>query len=146
VGKASGQQQPSHFAGEGGSVPITDLKGFRVLVVEDDSMVSLLLEDMLLELGCAIVGPAPDIDQATAMAQGNDAVDVALLDVNLHGCLVFSVADILSRRQIPFVFATGAGAGGIPENWQGHFSVQKPFTLEQLADAIGSALKERQPS
>jgi CheY-like chemotaxis protein len=126
--------------------PTKDLTGFRVLVVEDDSMVSLLLEDMLLELGCAVVGPAPDLDQATAMAQGHDGMDVAVLDVNLNGCPVFSVADILSRRGIPFVFATGSGAGGIPAEWRGHCSVQKPFSLEQLADAIGSALKERSPT
>jgi CheY-like chemotaxis protein len=125
---------------------IEDLQGLRVLVIEDDSLICLLFEDMLLDLGCKVVGIACDFKRATELAQGDESIDVAILDVNLGGQLVFPVADILSRRGIPFLFATGMGAGGLPADWQGHCSVSKPMTMASLADALGRAVREQPQS
>jgi CheY-like chemotaxis protein len=124
---------------------IEDLQGLRVIVVEDDSMICLLIEDMLLELGCKVVGTACDFRRAIELAQRDESIDVAILDVNLGGRLVFPVADILSKRGIPFLFASGLGAGGLPADWQGHCSVQKPMTVAALANALGRAVQDRAP-
>ena len=100
-----------------------EFQGLRVLLVEDDVMICLLLEDMLQELGCEIVGPACDLKRATDLAQGEASIDVAILDVNLGGQVVFPVADILARRGVPVLFATGLGADGLPEAWRGHQTI-----------------------
>jgi CheY-like chemotaxis protein len=91
-----------------------DIKGVRAIVVEDDPLICLLIEDMLADLGCKVVGTACDFERATELAQCDESVDIAILDVNLGGQLVFPVADILSRRGIALLFATGMGAGGRP--------------------------------
>jgi CheY-like chemotaxis protein len=120
-----------------------DFQGLRVLLVEDDSMICLLFEDMLADLGCKVVGTACDIRRAIELAQRDDSVDVAILDVNLGGQLVFPVADILSKRGIPILFATGMGACGLPPNWQGHCSIDKPMTIESLGAGLGRAIREQ---
>jgi CheY-like chemotaxis protein len=124
---------------------IEDFEGLRVLVVADDSLICLLLEDMLSELGCKVVGTACNFQRATELARRDESIDLAILDVNLGGQLVFPVADILAERGIPFLFATGLGAGGLPADWQGHCSVQKPMTVATLANALGSAIRDRVP-
>jgi len=123
-----------------------ELEGLGVLVVEDESLICLLLEDMLQELGCKVVGTACNFKRATEMAEQEEGVDVAILDVNLGGQLVFPVADILVRRGIPFLFATGSGAGGLPASWQGHCFVQKPMTMTALGSALGRAIREQRQS
>jgi DNA-binding NtrC family response regulator len=125
------------------SVVVEEFQGLRVLLVEDDSMICLLFEDMLADLGCKIVGTACDIRRAIELAQRGESVDVAILDVNLGGQLVFPVADILSKRGIPILFATGMGAGGLPPNWRGHCSVDKPMTIESLGAGLGRAIREQ---
>jgi CheY-like chemotaxis protein len=120
-----------------------DIQGLRVIVVEDDSLICLLIEDMLSDLGCKVVGAAGDFKKAIELAQREEGIDVAILDVNLGGQLVFPVADILSKRGIPFLFATGMGADGLPPHWQGHCTVQKPMTVASLATALGRAVREQ---
>jgi CheY-like chemotaxis protein len=112
-------------------------------VVEDESMICLLLEDMLQDLGCKVVGTACSFKRAIELAEREEGIDVAILDVNLGGQLVFPVADILSRRGIPLLFATGAGMGGLPAHWQGHSSVQKPMTVASLASGLDRAIQEQ---
>jgi CheY-like chemotaxis protein len=114
-----------------------------VLVVEDEAMICLLFEDMLQDFGCEILGPACDIDRALELAEHQDKIDVAILDVNLGGRPIFPVADILSRRGIPILFATGLGADGLPADWHGSCSIQKPMTIESLASGLGRALRHR---
>src|SRR4029078_2691283 len=80
--------------------------GLRVLVVEDEMIVAWVLEDMLADLGCAVIGPAARVKQALAMIDA-EAVDAALLDVNLNGQKSYPVADALAARGVPFIFATG---------------------------------------
>src|ERR1700692_3817867 len=80
--------------------------GRRILVVEDEMIVAWLLEDMLADLGCAVVGPAVSINQALAMIDA-EAIDAAVLDVNLNGQVSYPIADALAARGVPFVFSTG---------------------------------------
>ena len=85
----------------------TSFKGRRILVVEDEMMIAMLVEDMLGELGCAVVGPAHALDTALAMAASEVGLDAALLDVNLGGTSVFPVADALRAKGVPAIFSTG---------------------------------------
>jgi CheY-like chemotaxis protein len=82
----------------------------RVLLVEDEIMIALLLEEMLAELDFEVVGPVARLDRAVEMAQ-RQALDVALLDVNLNGKEIYPVAEALAAREVPFVFVTGYGRG-----------------------------------
>jgi len=116
------------------------LKGCRVLVVEDETMIAMLVEDMLADLGCVVVGPAHDLGTATALAGGGEAIDAALLDVNLAGRPVFALADMLRARGVPMVFATGYGEGGLREIDAAAPVLQKPYRAADLARALGEAL------
>jgi CheY-like chemotaxis protein len=118
------------------------LHGLRVLVVEDESIVSFLLEDMLSELGCRVIGLASNVRQALAML-AQERPDAAVLDVNLRGELAFPIADRLQSDAVPFLFATGYGAPGIPERWRQCPVVQKPFRLSELASALEAAVAPR---
>jgi CheY-like chemotaxis protein len=122
---------------------IEEFQGLGVLVVEDESMICLLLEDMLADLGCKVVGTACNFSRALELAECQESIDVAILDVNLGGEPVLPVADVLSGRGIPFLFATGAGAGGLPADWQGHCTLQKPMTMATLANALGRVIREQ---
>src|SRR5450755_3793242 len=80
--------------------------GRRVLVVEDEMIVAWLLQDMLADLGCVVVGPAASINEALVMIDA-EAFDVAVLDVNLNGKMSYPIADVLASRGVPFLFSTG---------------------------------------
>ena len=116
------------------------LSGRRVLVVEDESLVAMLLETILEDMGCIPVGPASNIDDGLAMATGGEALDAALLDVNVAGRQVFPVAQALKNRGVPFVFSTGYGEGGLPDEWRGQATLQKPFTEAAVRDALMKAM------
>ena len=115
---------------------ITDLKGLRVLVVEDEMMVSMLIEDMLSDMGCTVVGPASRLDEAMELAQAG-GIDCAVLDVNLGGQPIFPVADLLRERGCPFAFATGYGDAGLRDADRGTPVLQKPFREGDLARVLG---------
>jgi CheY-like chemotaxis protein len=117
------------------------LKGRRVLVVEDEMMIAMLVEDMLADLGCAVVGPAHGLGVALDLARSTADLDVALLDVNLSGQPVFPVADALRERNIPIIFCTGYGDAGLREADRGAPVLQKPYRAKDLADTLASALK-----
>ena len=116
------------------------LSGRRVLVVEDEALVAMLLETILEDMGCSPVGPAATVEDALAMATGPEHLDAALLDVNVAGRQVFPVAEALKARGVPFVFSTGYGEGGLPDAWHGHPTVQKPFTEAAIRDALMKAM------
>jgi CheY-like chemotaxis protein len=117
------------------------LKGMRVLVVEDEAIVSFLLEDTLLKLGCTEVLLAGRLNAALEhLDQG--LPDLAVLDVNLGGEMVYPVAERLRKAGIPFVFATGYGASGIAPEWKDAAIVQKPFAAEQLATLLRTLISE----
>jgi CheY-like chemotaxis protein len=104
----------------------------RVLVAEDEALVAMLVEDMLTDIGCIVIGPAGSLDEALQLAR-EDNFDVALLDVNLAGRPVFPVADILRERGVPYVFASGYGESGVSDEHRGAPVLQKPFRESDLA-------------
>ncbi len=111
------------------------LSGRRVLVVEDEMMVLLLIEDMLSDLGCESVTTAATVDQALALMNGR-VFDVAMLDVNLNGQKSYPVADALAARDIPFVFATGYSDHVTREGYPGRPVLKKPFKFEALVEIL----------
>jgi CheY-like chemotaxis protein len=119
---------------------MTEFLRLRVLVVEDESMVALMIEGMLEDLGCEITGSAARLDQAQRLAATAD-IDLALLDVNLQGQPVFPVARILKERQIPLMFSTGYGASGLPPEFAGRPVLAKPFSLAELQQCMAAALR-----
>lgn len=119
------------------------LSGRRVMVVEDESLVAMLLETILGDMGCAVVGPVSNIGDGLRAVASETALDAALLDVNVAGQEVFPIAEALKARGIPFVFSTGYGESGLPEHWRGRPTVQKPFTDAAIRDALMVAMEIR---
>jgi CheY-like chemotaxis protein len=117
------------------------LTGRRVLVVEDEMMIAMLVEDMLAELGCAVVGPAHALDTALTLAKTETGLDCALLDVNLGGQPVFAVADALRAKGVPAIFSTGYGDAGLRDVDRGAPVLQKPFRAGDLAKALTAAMR-----
>ncbi|HTZ03426.1 MAG TPA: response regulator [Xanthobacteraceae bacterium] len=113
--------------------------GKRVLVVEDELMIRMLLEGMLTDLGHTVAAEAGAIEDALALAEEGE-FDVAVLDVNLNGRPITPVVEVLIQRGVPFVFASGYGQRGVPEPYRQHPTLQKPFQVEALAQAIDAAL------
>lgn len=117
------------------------LEGVRVLVVEDDFLVSLLFDNMLSEDGGTVLGPVAHLAEALAIAESTDC-DVAVLDINLAGERVDPVAAVLAGRNVPFVFVTGYG-NGVPREFAGRPRLGKPFTREQLRRTLRLAIGPR---
>lgn len=103
----------------------------RVLVVEDEYLIRMLLEDMLADLGYEVAAAVGTIAEASELAASGE-FSAAILDVNLDGEEIFPVADILVKRGMPFVFVTGYGQGSLPDAYRAHPALQKPFQAEQL--------------
>ncbi len=120
----------------------TTLDGLKVLVVEDETIVAMLLEQMLEELNCEVAGVAGQVSTATELAKSVEA-DVAILDMNLAGQKVDPVARALAERHVPFVFASGYGEDGLTPEWRGRPVLPKPFRLDQLRDALAAATGPR---
>lgn len=117
------------------------LGGRRIFLVEDEALVLMLLEDILTDLGCTIVGPAERLADALAVAADpSAAIDAAVLDVNIRGEAVFPVAEALAARGVPFAFATGYGAAGLPEAWRDRPVLPKPFDQVDVARVVARAL------
>ncbi|TNC74134.1 response regulator [Rubellimicrobium roseum] len=115
------------------------LQGKRILVVEDEVIVAMLIEDILTDMGATVVGPAGRVGKALDLLGAED-VDAALLDVNLAGEITTPVAEELRRRGIPFAFATGYGAGGLPEGFAAQPILQKPFQERDLGQIMAQVL------
>jgi DNA-binding response OmpR family regulator len=117
------------------------LKGARVLIVEDAVLLALELETGLSEAGAEVIGPAYELEEAMALL--DQPIDAAVLDANLNGRSVAPVAEVLSQRQIPFVFATGYGeTGGAPGGFDAPV-IRKPYDVTQVAAAVAGLLAER---
>jgi CheY-like chemotaxis protein len=110
----------------------------RILVVEDEAMVSMLLEDMVLDCGCEIIGPVARFEAALALAQTAE-FDLAVLDLNLNGTLSYPIAEVIRARGIPVIFATGYGAAGLLDKFRDCPTLQKPFSQSDFAQAVAAA-------
>ena len=111
------------------------LPGKRVLVVEDDALICMLIEDYLGDLGCDVVATAAQLEDGLSKAKIM-AIDVAVLDINLEGRLSYPIAQTLQGRAIPFLFATGYGKSGVPHSFESVPVLSKPFGIEALRDAL----------
>ena len=107
----------------------------RVLVVEDEVIVAMLIEDMLNDLGYQVVALTTHLGEALTLAR-TMPVDLAVLDVNLNGELSYPVADALKARGVPFVFATGYGPKILPSPYTSVPTLQKPFQITDLQRAL----------
>lgn len=117
------------------------LAGRRVMVVEDEALVSMLIEDLLADLGCEPLGPLTRVSDAIDFVRDEShAIDAALLDVNLAGERSNAVAEALAARDIAFVLCTGYDDAGVDDRWQNRPLLRKPFVGHQLEKALREAL------
>lgn len=119
----------------------SNFEGRKVLLVEDEAMIALLMEDMLSDLGCEIIGPASALAPAMELARSSESIDVAVLDVNLGGSPVFELADALRERRVPMIFSTGYGEAGLRSADKDAPVLRKPFRALDLAAALRQALQ-----
>ncbi len=119
---------------------MTALARKRALIVEDEAVVAIMIEEMLQDLGCEVVGMAGRLPQAVAKARELD-LDFGVLDVNLGGDMTYDVADALMERSIPFIFATGYGSAAIPSKYAAMPVIQKPFAPVALEVALEHLMK-----
>lgn len=108
-----------------------ELASRRILVVEDSPVLAEVLKEMLADLGCVVVGPAGNMAVALELAAA-EALDAAVIDLNIRGGKVYPVARTLARRGIPFLVVSGYGNWTMPEEWQARPRLVKPFTAEAL--------------
>lgn len=118
---------------------MTDASAARLLVVEDEYLIRMLLEDMLGDLGYTVAAAVGTLAEAREQATSG-AFDAAILDVNVDGQEIFPVAEILAARGLPFVFVTGYGEGSLPPSFRGRPALQKPFQTERLKEILAGLL------
>ncbi len=110
-------------------------EGRRVLVVEDEMIIALLIEDTLIDLGAVVVGPASHVEAAVKLA-AEAPIDAAVLDVNIRGGNSYPVADVLSERGIPFVFCSGYSEWALEERHQDRPRLTKPYSSKELETVV----------
>jgi CheY-like chemotaxis protein len=111
------------------------LSGRRILIVEDEPMVAWVLDDMLNDFGCAVVGTADRIEEAVAMIGEHD-IDAVVLDVNLRSVMSYPVADMLVARRVPFVFTTGYARTRLLEAYRAFPYLLKPYHRSAMREAL----------
>ena len=117
----------------------------RILIVEDEYLIRMLLEDMLSDLGHDVAASVGSVAEARDLASDGN-FNCAILDVNVDGHEIFPVADILAQRGMPFVFVTGYGEGSLPDAYRDRPTLQKPFQSEHLAETLTNLLSLAQTS
>lgn len=111
------------------------LSGRRILVVEDEMLIVMMIEDMLFDLGCRSVTAAATVGRALALINAQ-VFDAALLDMNLNGNDSDPVAEALAARGIPFVYSTGNTGQSLKHGYSDRPVLRKPFKFEELAAMI----------
>lgn len=115
---------------------MTDTRGgLKILIVEDEALVAMLIEDVLSDLGHKVAGVAGRLEVALKLAE-EAHIDFAIVDLNLNGARTYAIAEVLRRRGVPFIFATGYGAAGVEAGWEDIRVLPKPFEPHQLSAAI----------
>ncbi len=112
-----------------------DLTGLRVMVVEDELAIAMMLEMALDEQQCVVIGPYGSLDEALSAAR-TEPVDVALLDINLAGEMVFPAAEALAARDVPFLLLSGYGDTRLPPDKRDWPVCAKPFNLDDLISRL----------
>jgi DNA-binding response OmpR family regulator len=115
------------------------LDGSRVLIVEDEAMIAALLESILAEAGCSIVGPVPTINQAMETIE-RDKIDVAVLDVRVNGDEVYPIVDRLLKSHIPIMFVSGYSQQDLCAGYRHHAFISKPFDAEEVVILLEKVL------
>jgi DNA-binding response OmpR family regulator len=108
-----------------------------ILVVEDSPVVGPFTVDILSELGFEVIGPAPNMAKARELAAASD-YDAALLDIHIRGERVFPLCEMLDANGVPFVFTSGYADWQIPEKWQDRPRLQKPYSIEEMKEALSA--------
>jgi DNA-binding response OmpR family regulator len=136
---ATGSGIGSRFGGEGSAMASSDTALKRILIVEDEWLIAATLVDMVYSFGHEVVGPAPNTDRAFQLIV-DELVDAALLDVSLGAENSFSIAAVLKRLDIPFVFVTGNTSVDLPTELRGELLVSKPVTDADLRACLTHVL------
>jgi CheY-like chemotaxis protein len=116
-----------------------DLKGRRILLVEDSPVVGPFTVDLLSDLGCEVVGPAPNMAAARELVD-EEEFDAAIMDVHIRGERVFPLCDLLEKRGVPFLLTSGYADWQMPEKWQDRLRLQKPYTIGDIEQALAELL------
>jgi CheY-like chemotaxis protein len=119
--------------------PAHRLTGRRILLVEDSVVVGPFTADLLEELGCEVVGPAPNMAVARELVE-NEAFDAAIMDIHIRGERVFALCDLLEAKGVPVILTSGYAGPQIPEKWQEAPQLQKPYTIDQVEAALSNLL------
>lgn len=120
-------------------MPGNQLAGMRILVVEDEMLVSLLVEDTLSDRDCIVVGPAATVAEAMRLAT-TEKLDGAVMDVNIGGEKVYGVAEALEQRGIPFLFVSGYGQSAVPRDRPAWRVCAKPFRGADMVAMLTSQI------
>lgn len=112
------------------------LVGRRLLVVEDDEFITLMIEEMLALLGCEVAGKPSSPTEALAALAASQPIDGAILDLKFGGKTDHSVADELAARGVPFLFVTGYDRDALAERHRDRPLLRKPFRLDELAEGL----------
>lgn len=122
------------------SRPAVRLRGKRILIVEDSPVVGPFTADLLQELGCRVVGPAPNMAAARELIEG-EKIDAALMDVHIRGERVFPLCEALAARSVPFILTSGYADWNMPDKWRDRPRLQKPYTLGRIEEALKRLLE-----
>ena len=123
---------------------MTELSGRKIFLVEDESLVALMIEAMIEELGASVIGTESKIEESLAfVARRHSEIDVAVLDLNLGGARSYDIAQALADNGIPLVFSTGYSDDAILPEWRGRPLLGKPFQLAELENALKGAIAAR---
>ncbi|EHQ99515.1 response regulator [Bradyrhizobium sp. WSM471] len=111
-----------------------------VLLIEDESLIRMMIADMLAELGHSVAGEANDLQSGLSLAS-MPGIDAAILDIQLGAHSSERIAETLQSNGVPFAFASGYGAGGVPEGFSKYPVLEKPFPIEELERCLASLLR-----
>jgi len=113
----------------------SSLEGRKILVIEDSPVVAPFTADVLEELGCEVIGPAPNMAVARELIE-DGGFDAAMMDVHIRGERVFPLCDALSASGVPFLLTSGYADWSVPEKWEDTPRLQKPYTLDEVRGAL----------
>lgn len=120
------------------------LRGRRLLVIEDEYFIADDIARALANLGAEIIGPLPDLADAEGILKHGEAIDAALLDINIRNEMVFPLARLLRSHNVPFVFTTGYDTTSVVAEFHDVQLWEKPLDIPRLARSLAEMLREHQ--